>query len=647
MDYSYLEQMLLSRLFEETLEELFIKKQFTGTTHLSIGQEACHVGLVGALDDRDFIVPTHRCHGFNIARGSSIKSLFLELFGGRNGICAGLGGSMHMTDIRTCNAGSSAVVGSGVGLALGLSFANRKLEEDNISVAIFGDGATSRGIVHESMNLASVWNLPLLFFCENNMYGMSASSKNVVASSNIYKRAENYNIKSVQIDGNDLDEVLASVKNAREYILNEKRPYFIEALTYRQCGHSKSDKCVYRSREEEEYWKKKDPINLYCLKHGIAEEELEKRKQKTLSFIKEEYDKAFNEKDDVLSEEELSALVCSPSPDVDIKLSSTHGGNYRQAVYEGIKAILKKDDRAYFIGEDIGRYGGCFGVSRDLYKLFPSRVLDTPVSEEAFTQMAVGAAFRDIHPIIEIMYGDFSTLASDALINHAAKSRFMSNGQLDVPLIYRTPVGSGTGHGAQHTQLLETLFLNVPGLIIATPSDPWSAKALLLAANRERNPVLFFEHKALYDESGEIPDDDVIFPLGKARVLKEGNSLTIVSYSHALLNVMKAVNEIDVDAEVIDLCTIKPWDEETVLKSVKKTKRLLIVQDNPISGSVAEMVASRVSCDKELFRLLEREIRIVSGRDCPIPFSPVLEKSAVPSKEDIIKEIIAFFQNKT
>jgi Pyruvate/2-oxoglutarate dehydrogenase complex, dehydrogenase (E1) component, eukaryotic type, beta subunit len=637
MQTALLERMLLSRCFEMKLQTLFEEKKLKGTTHLSIGQEAAHVGLAAALKERDCIVPTHRCHGYNIARGTSLYSMFSEMLGSRHGICAGLGGSMHMTDMATFNAGSSAVVGSGVGLALGLAFAADRLKEKNIAVAIFGDGATSRGIVHEAMNLASVENLPLLFFCENNLYGMSAASRRMISGPGIAERAAAYGIEGERIDGNGLDAVIAAVTKARAFILEERRPYFIEAMTYRQCGHSKSDKLVYRSREEELLWKEKDPICSYAKVLGLDKNELKALEEKAKAEVEKAWQKAYKDKDDILSPKELQELVFTPGSDSGIHLTSTHEGTYRDGIYEGLRAVLKKDDKVYFLGEDIGRYGGCFSVSKDLYSLFPERVIETPVCEEAFTQMAVGAAFRGLRPIVEIMYGDFSTLASDALINHAAKSRFMSAGQLSVPMIYRTPIGSGTGHGAQHTQSLETMFMNVPGLIIVAPSDAWSAKALLLAASRVQDPVLYFEHKALYDSPGEIPEDDVLWPLGKARMMRSGSSLTIVSYSHALSTVLKAVDESGFDAEVVDLMTIRPWDKKTVFDSILKTGRLLFVDDNPECGSVGSSVIAAAVSDKEVFSALKAAPCLLSGPDYPVPFSPLLEAQSVVGAEAVKK----------
>ena len=255
--------MLRSRFFEEKVRDLFASGEMYGTTHLNIGQEASHTGLCLALEKEDWIVPTHRCHGFNVARGSDLSAMFSELFGSRYGLCKGIGGSMHMSDRATYNFGSSAVVGSGVALAAGLAFALHRQKSRNIAVAIFGDGATSRGVVHECMNLASVWSLPLMFYCENNHYGMSASSDRMISTNDIASRAAGYSMKAFKADGNDFDDVYSVAKKARAWMTSHSEPVFVEVNTYRMCGHSKSDKCVYRSSEEENEWREKDPITRY------------------------------------------------------------------------------------------------------------------------------------------------------------------------------------------------------------------------------------------------------------------------------------------------------------------------------------------------------------------------------------------------
>ena len=627
--------MYLSRFFEEKLQKEFSKGNLYGTTHLSIGQEASHVGLCAALEKGDWFVPTHRCHGFNIATGSDMKAMFSEMLGSRLGLCKGLGGSMHMTDVENYNLGSSAVVGSGVPLAGGCAFALKRQNKDNIAVAIFGDGASSRGSIHEMMNLSSVWNLPLLFFMENNHYGMSASSDRMIATSTIHMRAEGYRVGHEKVDGNDVNAVFEAVKRARKTILEEKRPYFIEAETYRLCGHSKSDKLLYRTREEEKEWEKKDPISLYVnylVSNSILSlAECDAIKNKAYKDVEKAWDEAWAEKDDVLSLEEAEALVMPESVSVPFhKGKDTHTGSYRTAVREALFEIMEKDERVTLIGEDIGVYGGCFGVTGDLYKSFPERIIETPVSEEAFSGLAVGASMLGERPIVEIMYADFMTLVSDAVINHGAKSYFMSGGQLKCPFIIRTAMGGGTGHGAQHTACPEAMFLNVPGIKVCAPSTPWSAKALLKAAAKEECPVIFFEHKALYSNEGEIGGEDDILPLGKALIDERGRDVLIIGYSRGLYEAKKALGEESVT--FLDLCTLKPLDEEAIKEWAGRIGKILIVENVPLQSSVAESIIRIIQESG-----IKATIKIVSALEMPLAFSRKLENATLPNRDRIRK----------
>lgn len=634
-----LKAMLRSRSFENKLSQMFKKGAFYGTTHLNIGQEASHVGLIAGLDDKDWIVPTHRCHGFNIARGTKPEKMFAEMFGSRYGVCRGLGGSMHMTEIATCNAGSSAIVGSGVPIATGLAFALKRKGRGNIAVAIFGDGATSRGSVHEAMNMASVWNIPVLFYLENNHYGMSASEKNAISTDNLSLRADGYSIKHIKIDGNDVALVRDTVADARKYILENNRPFFIEVDTYRLCGHSKSDRLVYRTREEEEMWRKKDPICRFSSslieKGVICEDDYHRMEKEIDEEIEDAYIKAEAEKDDALTLRELDSFLCAPSPISRNTKGEVHKASYRRAIYEALDEILREDASAFLMGEDIGLYGGCFGVTSDLYEKHPGKVLETPVSEEGFTSIAVGASMLGLHPIVEIMYADFSTLASDPLINHAAKTYFMSAGQLNCPLVYRSPIGSGTGHGSQHTANIESMFLNTPGLIVVAPSDPYSAKALLKSAHRDNNPVLFFEHKGLYDTQGDVGDENTYLPLGKAIVSEYGSDLLLIGYSHAFHTALEATEDIRERITYIDLATISPLDKDTIIGYASSFDKILIVQDTPECGSVGDSVISLIArnCNGG------KDIRLVAARSLPIPFSRNLEKNVIPTTEEIRKAV--------
>lgn len=649
---SALSIMVRSRHFEEHIDAFFKRKEMHGTTHLSIGQEATQAGLALALKEGDWIVPTHRCHGHTLARGTNERKMFSEMFGSADGICKGLGGSMHMTDVETWNAGSSAVVGSGVNLALGLAFALKMQKSQAISVAIFGDGATSRGSVHESMNLASVWELPLLLFCENNNYGMSAAASKMISTSSIASRADGYRIKHATVDGNDVEAVYDACKEAIEYIRSTSRPFFLEVKTYRCCGHSKSDACLYRSREEEQEWESRDPIFLFTralVESGYFTEEevahliLEGRKR-----VDDAAADATAVRDIHINLEQAMEYLHSPEDEETYKVcKSTTRISYRDAICEALDEEMSRDRAVHLIGEDIGLYGGCFRVTGDLYKKHPTQLHETPVSEEAITGLAVGAAMLGLRPVVEIMYGDFATLASDPIINHAAKTRFMSAGQLSCPMVLRAPIGSGTGHGAQHTQCLEAMFANIPGLIIVAPSCPGDAKALLKSAVRSNNPVLYFEHKSLYNNLGPVGDEQYLLPIGKAIVKKRGKDVTIVSYSHAVTTCLEAAAVLslqdEIEVEVIDLATLKPMDKDAIIRSVKKTGRLLVVHDSPQFGGYGAEVVSLVVDDSDCFASLAANPRRLCGKESPIPFAPELELAVIPSKEEVVEAVRSLF----
>lgn len=645
-----LDLMLQSRLFEKQIASLFQTEKMHGTTHLNIGQEACQAGLALAIEKGDWVVPTHRCHGYNVVTKSSLFKMFSEMFGSSHGLCKGLGGSMHMSDKEHWNLGSSAVVASGVALAAGAAFALKKQAKKNISVALFGDGATSRGVIHEVMNMASLWHLPLLFYCENNGYGMSAPSNKMISISNPYLRAQGYSMEGEIVDGNDLEKVYEAVKKARKYILEKNKPYYIELITYRLNGHSKSDTCVYRNREEEKYWKGKCPIinfkNKLIKDKLIDEDEYKQICLKNKNYVESELQKAFDHRDEVLTIEEAKSFVFSPQEEFYCSPKSFHRAYGREAIREALYEESKNDSNVFVVGEDIGVYGGCFKVTGNLYKKIGKQMLETPISEEGFGGMAVGAAMLGIRPVVEIMYGDFATLVSDAIINHASKTRFMSAGQFNCPVVFRFPMGCGTGHGSQHSQSLESLFTNVPGLKIITPSSPRKAKALLKSSIKDDNPVLFIEHKLLYSLEGEIGDENDYLNLEKADIEREGSALSLISYGYSTQVCREAINTLVSEdkkyeglIELVDLCSIKPIDIDTIRKSVLKTKRALIVHESPLFGGVSGEIAASLYDDSEIFSSLKAPIARLGGEEIPIPFNCDLEKIVVPTVAKVVKQI--------
>lgn len=314
---------------------------------------------------------------------------------------------------------------------------------------------------------------------------------------------------------------------------------------------------------------------------------------------------------------------------------------YREAIRAALAEEMRRDRNVVLIGEDIGKYGGCFKVTQGLWDEFgPDQILETPVSEEGFTGLAVGASMMGLRPVVEIMYGDFSTLASDPLINHAAKTRFMSAGQLGCPMVYRAPSGSGTGHGAQHTQSLESMFTNIPGLKIVAPSSPRDAKALLKAAIRDNDPVLYFEHKLLYSMLGPVGDENDVAEIGKADIKYTGDDITFVAYSHAVSTCLAAADRLSVQgigAEVVDLCSLRPLDVPTILASVRKTGRVVIVHDAPMFGGFGGEIAAGIVGDPDTFSRLRAPVVRVCGKELPVPFNEELEKQTIPSIDDVVE----------
>lgn len=319
---------------------------------------------------------------------------------------------------------------------------------------------------------------------------------------------------------------------------------------------------------------------------------------------------------------------------------------FREAIRKAISDEMALDKNVILFGEDIGVYGGCFKVTEGLWKDHPDQVVDTPVSEEGFTGMAVGAAMMGLRPVIEIMYADFYTLIFDPIVNHAAKTHFMSGGQFCCPITVRLPEGSGTGHGAQHTQSPEALFMNGVGLKIVAPSSPSDAYHLLRASIRDNNPVLFFEHKLLYPIEGAISSTPIA--LGQAKVVRTGTDVTIIAYSHAVITAIKTAEILDshgISSTVVDLCTLNPLDKKTIFEEVRKTGRAVLIQDPNGMGGIEAQVCAEICQDEETFKSLKCKILQFSGKDTPIPFSKDLEAATIPQPKDCAIEILKLFEN--
>ncbi len=636
------------RAFEDKTADLFEEGVVKGTAHSYKGEEAIAAGVCEALRDDDIIASYHRGHGHCIAKGARIDRMMAELMGRQTGYCQGLGGSMHIADMELNIMGANGIVGAAMPLATGAGLAAKLQGTDRVAVAFFGDGASNQGVFHESLNLAAVWKLPVIFVCENNQYALSTSYRNTTSVSQVANRAASYEIPGITVDGNDGVEVYLVLREAVERARAGEGPTLIEAMTYRHGQHSlRVNLRDPRPEEELESWLDRDPIAR-----------MEKRLTGEGGFTDEQLSETGR-----AVEEELETAVSygrdSPEPPVQVMLDAVYAPHaahsepgpdtertlsYPEALNEALNQEMLRDDRVFLMGEDVGATGGIFGVSAGLMDRYgPERVRDTPISEATFVGCGVGAAIAGMRPVVEIQIFDFVALTMDMLVNQAAKFRFMLGGKPSVPLVVRGPQGGGIRLAAQHSQSLEAWFTHVPGLVVAAPSTPYDAKGLLVAAIRDDNPVIFLEQKLLYvGATGPVPEELYAIPLGKADIKREGTDVTVVATSAMVPRALSAATVLERDGisvEVVDPRTLQPLDEETILASVRKTNRLLVVHEACVRGGFGAEVAAMVGT--KAFDHLDAPVARLGAPHTPMPYNDRLELEVIPSQERIVEAVRA------
>jgi len=636
--------MVKIRRFDERTVELFNQGLVKGTAHSYVGEEAVAAGACAALREDDYIVGTHRGHGHCIAKGAAVDRMMAELMGRADGYCRGLGGSMHIAALDLNILGCNGIVAAGLPIGTGAALANRLRKTDRVVIAFFGDGASSQGVVHESLNLAAVWKLPIIFLCENNQYALSTSSRRTIAGESIAGRAAGYGIPGVRVDGNDVLAVHATVRTAVARARAGEGPTLVEALTYRWGGHSmRANLPDYRTKDEERAWMDKDPI-------ARLKGELE-RAGATLMRIKE-----LEESVEVEMDRAVAFGTGSPEPTLETMETSVYaphaaavepadrGGPERtmaEAINEALHAEMTRDERVFVMGEDVGLIGGIFQVTRGLRETFgEDRVRDTPISEAGFLGAGIGAAIAGLRPVVEIQIWDFIAVTMDQVVNQAAKFRFMLGGTPTVPLVIRGPQGGGIRLAAQHSQSLEAWFAHVPGLVVVAPSTPYDAKGLLASAIRDDNPVIFLEHKALYATKGPVPAEPYAIPLGRADVKRAGSDVTVVATQAMVARALAAAAELEregVSVEVIDPRTLVPLDEATILASVARTHRLVIAHEAVKRGGFGAEIAALVA--EQAVDELDAPIVRVGARSVPMPYNDGLERQTIPAQADIVTAI--------
>jgi len=643
-----LQGMIRIRRFEEKCYELYTQEKIRGFLHLYDGEEAVAVGVSAALEPRDRVVSTYREHGHALARGMTMESALAEMYGKATGCAGGRGGSMHLFDAETNLYGGNAIVGGGLPLAVGLGLGDHMRGETRVTVCFFGDGALAEGEFHESMNLAALWKLPVLFVLENNLYAMGTAVARVQANPDFAPRAASYGMPAESVDGNDVVSVEAAARRLVQAARAGGGPQFLECRTYRTRPHSMFDAEKYRDKAEVAEWRKRSPISRFQswlldnnLMHQDEVDAIEAEVEAQLKNAVAACEQAPWEPVEDLTRHVVSET--RPAPPAILPPDTLTDSTYRDCCRAAITEAMLRDDRVFMMGEDIGAYGGCYAVSMGLLKEFgPDRIRDTPLSESAFTGAGIGAAMVGMRPIVEIMTVNFSLLALDQILNTAATIRHMSAGQFGVPLVIRMATGAGRQLAAQHSHSLEAFFAHIPGLRVVAPATLEDARGMLATALEDPDPVIILEHVMLYNMPGKIAANAGAVDIDRAVIRRPGRDVTLVVWSYSLWKALEAAEELakdGIEAEVIDLRSLRPLDEATLTASITRTRRAVVVDEGWRTGSLSAEIAARLQ--EACFWHLDAPVTRVCAVEVPVPYPKHLEAAALPQVADIVAAVKA------
>ena len=598
----------------------------------SYGQEAISVGVGMAMEEDEFILPMHRNLGIFTSRNLDLKQLFLQFQGKKDGFTKGRDRSFHFGTKKHHVVGMISHLGPQLGIADGIALANKLEGSPKATIVFSGDGGASEGDFHEALNVATVWDLPVIFCIENNAWGLSTPSREQFRCKQFTDKAIGYGMPSedaIQIDGNNILEVYSTVKEIAESIRKNPRPIILECMTFRVRGHEEASGTKYYPEGMIDEWSKKDPVALYeaylleekIITAGDVETMNLKLKEKINTNLKS----AYAEPDIEVNEEEEFEDLFAPFSNAEIAASSTKKKmRFIDAIQDGLRESMRKHDRLVLMGQDIAEYGGVFKVTEGFVEEFgKGRVRNTPLCESAIVGAGLGLSMKGHKAMVEMQFADFVTCGFNQIVNNLAKLHYRWAENADV--VVRMPTGGGAAAGPFHSQSNEAWFFHTPGLKIAYPAFPSDAKGLLCQAFEDPNPVLFFEHKMLYRSiEEEVSEGHFALPFGKARIVSAGDKLTLVTYGlgvHWGLEVLK--EEKYAGIELIDLRTLAPLDYETVMTSVKKTGRVVVLHEDSLTGGIGGELASRIT--EECFEYLDAPVTRCASLDTPIPFNAGLE----------------------
>lgn len=640
-------RMLLPRMIEEKMLILLrqgkISKWFSG-----IGQEAVAVGVTSCLTPEEYILPMHRNLGVFTSREVSLEKLFAQWQGKESGFTKGRDRSFHFGTQEHRIIGMISHLGPQLGVADGIALADLLKNQKRVTAVFTGEGATSEGDFHEALNIAAVWNLPVLFCVENNGYGLSTPVSEQYRCENLADKGIGYGMESHILDGNNILEVFVRVGEICESIRKNPRPVLLEFKTFRMRGHEEASGTKYVPQELLDYWAMRDPVENYAsyLKStGQLTEIREVSYKKEISDeINRALDKAFSEPAVTFNtDKEMQDVYCSFQ--YEEHPASTDVAEIRlvDAISEGLGLSMERHPELVIMGQDIADYGGVFKVTEGFSERFGKhRIRNTPICESAVVSAAMGLSINGMKAVVEMQFADFVSSGFNPIVNYLAKSHYRWGQSADV--VIRMPCGAGVGAGPFHSQTNEAWFTKVPGLKVVYPAFPFDAKGLLATAINDPNPIMFFEHKALYRSVyGQVPKSYYTLPLGKANLLKSGYKMTLITFGAGVHWALKALEELAIDdIDLLDLRTLCPLDWDAIFDSVKKTGKVLLLQEDTLFGGVCSDIAAQIA--EHCFEFLDAPVKRVASLDTPIPFAKNLEQGFLPQSRLInaLKDLMSY-----